>query len=434
MTAYFHSVTLDKELCMGCTNCIKRCPTEAIRVREGKAKIINERCIDCGECIRICPQHAKMAITDKLADIKKYKYPIALPAPTLYGQFGSQVNISHIIAGLLELGFYKVKEVACGSELVSQAVKKFLRTDFFPKPAISSACPAVLRLIQVKFPELINNIIPFKSPMETTASIVREEMKKEGYPTDEVGIFFISPCAAKVTAVKNPLGMQKSCVDGVIGISEIFGSLRSITENIKEVPNLQKSSWAGVGWAVSGGESSLMPEVRHLAVDGIVNVSRVLEEVVMGKLKDVDFIEGLACVGGCVGGPLTVVNPFMAKARIKSLVGPKQENLPELAESLDWRDFKWAEELKPLGVLKLDDDIAMAMQKMEALENIQKELPGLDCGSCGAPTCRALAEDIVRGQADEVDCVFKLREKVTELAERMVEISSKMPPSIGNRE
>lgn len=431
--AYFHSVTLDKELCMGCTNCIKRCPTEAIRVREGKAKIIDERCIDCGECIRICPQHAKMAITDKLASIKKYKYPIALPAPTLYGQFGSPVTINHIIAGLLELGFYKVWEVACGAELVSQAVKNFLQHNFFPKPAISSACPAVLRLIQVKFPELINQIIPFKSPMETAASIVRSEMEKEGYPTDEVGVFFISPCAAKVTAVKNPLGMQGSCVDGVIGISEIFGSLRSITENIKEVPNFQKSTSAGISWAVSGGESCLMPGVRHLAVDGIVNVSKVLEEVVMGKLKDVDFIEGLACVGGCVGGPLTVVNPFMAKARIKSLVESKKEELPELTEHPDWKDLMWLEEVKPLGVLRLDDDITAAMQKMEAMENIQKDLPGLDCGSCGAPTCRALAEDIVREQADEVDCVFKLREKVTELAERMVEISSKMPPSIGNK-
>ena len=76
----------------------------------------------------------------------------------------------------------------------------------------------------------------------------------------------------------------------------------------------------------------------------------------------------------------------------------------------------------------------MAMQKMEIMEILHKNLPGLDCGSCGAPSCRALAEDIVRGQADEVDCIFKLREKVTYLAEKMVEISSKMPPSLGKKE
>ncbi len=434
MNSYFHSVTLDKELCRGCTNCIKRCPTEAIRVREGKAKIIDERCIDCGECIRICPHHAKLALTDTLESIKKYKYPIALPAPSLYAQFNSQVPINHILAGLLELGFYRVWEVAYGAEFVSRAINQFLQKNNFVKPAISAACPAVLRLIQVKFPELINQVIPLKSPMEVTATLVREKMAKEGYSSEEVGVFFISPCAAKVTAVKNPFGMSKSAVDGVIGISGIYGLLRDKVEKIQEAPELQKATEAGVSWAVSGGESNLLTGIRRLAVDGIANVSKVLEEVVMGKLKEVDFIEGLACTGGCVGGPLTVENPFMAKERIHNLVKSQPKELPELPDILNWQDLTWEKKITPLGVLRLDEDMAMALQKMELLETLQKDLPGLDCGSCGAPTCRALAEDIVRGQADEVDCVFKLREKVTDLAEKMVQISSKMPPSIGKKE
>jgi iron only hydrogenase large subunit-like protein len=434
VNSYFHSVTLDKELCMGCTNCIKRCPTEAIRVRDGKAKIIDERCIDCGECIRICPHHAKLALTDTLDSIKKYKYPVALPAPSLYAQFNSKVSINHILVGLLELGFYRVWEVAYGAEFVSQAMNEFFQKNNFAKPAISSACPAVLRLIQVKFPELINQVIPIKSPMETTALLARETMKKDGYPPEEVGIFFISPCAAKVTAVKNPLGMSKSAVDGVIGISSIYGPLRNKVEKILEVSELQKATAAGVGWAVLGGESNLLTGIRRLAVDGIANVSKVLEEVVMGKLKEVDFIEGLACTGGCVGGPLTVENPFMAKERIISLVNSRQKQLPKLPDILNFEDLILEKKVKPLGVLRLDEDMAMALQKMEMMEVLQKDLPGLDCGSCGAPTCRALAEDIVREQADEVDCVFKLREKVTELAEKMVQISSKMPPSIGKKE
>ncbi|MFR5855793.1 MAG: 4Fe-4S dicluster domain-containing protein [Lachnospiraceae bacterium] len=82
----FHSVRLDREKCMGCTNCLKRCPTEAIRLRGGRAHIIDERCIDCGECIRVCDHHAKYAQTDPLSVIEQFKYKIALPAPSLYGQ------------------------------------------------------------------------------------------------------------------------------------------------------------------------------------------------------------------------------------------------------------------------------------------------------------------------------------------------------------
>ena len=86
MSEFFHSVTLDRDLCRGCINCVKRCPTEAIRVRDGKAKILSDRCIDCGECIRICPYHAKKPIVDPLSVMDQYEYTVALPAPSLYGQ------------------------------------------------------------------------------------------------------------------------------------------------------------------------------------------------------------------------------------------------------------------------------------------------------------------------------------------------------------
>jgi iron only hydrogenase large subunit-like protein len=434
VSSYFHSVTLDRDLCKGCTNCIKRCPTEAIRVRDGKAVIINERCIDCGECIRICPQHAKRAITDPPGIIENYEYPIAIPAPSLYGQFRSSFSVNHIIAGLLKMGFFRVWEVALGAEFVTRGINDFLSLNPFPAPAISSACPAVTRLIQVRFPELINNILPIMSPMETAARMAREEMIREGYPQDQIGIFFISPCAAKVTGIKNPVGFQSTNVDGVFAISDIYEQLGKSMKSITDVPNLQKSSGKGLGWAITGGEGQLISGLNYLAVDGIVNVTRVLEEVVMGKLKEVDYIEALACVGGCVGGPLTVENPFMAKTRIKLIAENMVKELQELPADLDRKDLMFLEKINPLEVLKLDDDMVMAMHKMENMESLQKSLPGLDCGSCGAPTCRSLAEDIVRGQADEIDCIFKLREKVTNLAESMLEISKKMPPSIGNKD
>lgn len=124
---YFHSVTLDKDRCKGCTNCIKRCPTEAIRVRDGKAKIIKEKCIDCGECVRVCPYHAKIVVTDDTEMMKNYKYKIALPAPSLYGQF-KDMTIGDILASLKTCGFDEVFEVAYAADIVSYITRIIIKT------------------------------------------------------------------------------------------------------------------------------------------------------------------------------------------------------------------------------------------------------------------------------------------------------------------
>ena len=101
----YHSVRLEKDLCKGCTNCLMHCPTEAIRVRNGRAHILDERCIDCGECIRICDYHAKIAATDSLSALKDFRYTIALPAPSLFGQFRAAQDIGVVMAALRRLGY-----------------------------------------------------------------------------------------------------------------------------------------------------------------------------------------------------------------------------------------------------------------------------------------------------------------------------------------
>ena len=115
----YHSVQLDKSRCKGCTNCLMHCPTEAIRVRDGRAHIIAERCIDCGECIRICDYHAKVAVTDKFDTIKAFRYAIALPAPSLYGQFRNLQSVQPVLSALKKIGFDDVFEVARGADIVA---------------------------------------------------------------------------------------------------------------------------------------------------------------------------------------------------------------------------------------------------------------------------------------------------------------------------
>lgn len=431
MKEYYHSVTLNKDKCRGCTNCIKHCPTEAIRVRDGMARIIDERCIDCGECIRVCPYHAKVAVTDPLSIIYKFKHRIAIPAPTLFGQFKNLSNCNKVMFALKKVGFDDVYEVARGADFSTQLLKEKLTISDIPKPLISSACPAIVRLIQVRFPNLIKHLARVESPMEIAAQMARlEYCRRYKVAEGDVGVFFITPCAAKMTSIRNPIGSEKSHVDGAISILDLYGPLSAYMKIPDNSEQLQRASSAGLSWAVTTGESQSLGIDNYLAVDGIQNVIRVLEEIENNKMPDLDFFEGLSCTGGCVGGPLTFENGYVAKNRIRLLAKgiknpePSTEELQYVKDQTDWQLNKDIIE-KP--VLKLDEDITAAIQKMETIERIYNNLPGLDCGSCGSPSCRTLAEDIVRGNASEMDCVFKLREKVRELAEQMIELSNKIP-------
>lgn len=421
-----HSVMLDPDKCVGCTTCIKHCPTEAIRVRKGRASIIDERCIDCGECIRTCPHGAKRAVSDPLSMIKDYRVKVAVPAPTLYSQYDEGRSVDRVLSGLLELGFDEIFEVAEAAEIVTAATKELLARPGLPRPLISSACPAVVRLVQLRFPSLIPHLAPLIPPMEVAARIVKERI----HPGEEgVGAFFITPCAGKVTVTRNPLGYPRSALDGVIGLRDIYLPLRAAIATAPE-RKLARAGRMGLEWARSEGECEAVGERRSISVDGIANVIGVLEALENGNIKDLVYIEALACPAGCVGGPLTVENPYIAKTRLRNLEesAPAQGIGPRRYAPLD--DLGWSEPVLPRSALVLDPDMLKALVMMEEIELRAAGLPGLDCGSCGAPSCRALAEDIVSGRAVESDCVFKLRDKVRELARELMTLEEIQPPSL----
>ena len=431
MDRFFHSVTLDKDKCLGCTNCIKRCPTEAIRVREGKAQIISERCIDCGECIRVCPHHAKKARYDHLSVLEGWKYKIAIPAPALFGQFNNLDDIDIVLTGLKQMGFDDVYEVSRGAELVSDATRKLMADGRLPKPVISSACPAVVRLIRVRFPDLCDHVLNLNAPMEVSAMMAkRAASERTGIPIEEIGAFFITPCPAKVTDIKMPIGTEGSWCDGAIAISEVFPLLSHRMDKLETVEPIGQSGLIGVSWAGSGGESAALLNEKYLAADGIENVIQELEDE---RIRELDFVELNACSGGCVGGVLCVENGYVAKARLQRL----RKYLPVSQNHLDGgvpRDMEWTEPLEFAPVLKLSQNLEEAMQMMEEIDVICEGLPGLDCGSCGAPSCRALAEDVVRGAARTSDCVFVMREQVKNVADTLSSIGGYVPSYLDSKE
>ncbi|MBO5203962.1 MAG: 4Fe-4S binding protein [Clostridia bacterium] len=416
MSSYKHSVTLDVSKCKGCTNCIKRCPTEAIRVRDGHAIIKEDKCIDCGECIRVCPYQAKKAIFDKFEDFADYKYKIALPAPALYGQFEELDDVDYILTALLECGFDAVFEVSRAAELVTEYTRRYMKREGIEKPVISSACPAIVRLIALRFPYLADNLLPLVPPIEYAAMLARKEAL-EAHPElndDDICVMFLSPCPAKISYVKNPLGVKKSAVTGSLAINDFYFKIRAKRKEIKTPLQLSKTGIIGLNWAGTGGEATSLFSDRYLAADGIENCIHVLDEIENGTIHNLEFVELNACNGGCVGGTLNVENPYIAKARLRSLRKylPISRNHPQseapLPEDIFLDDFDKI--LSGVGKSALSEDRMMAIAKMSEVESIYKALPHLDCGSCGAPNCHALAEDIIKGEADEGDCLIKLRE------------------------
>ena len=436
-TKYYHSVQLNNDKCQGCVSCVKLCPTEAIRVRNGKAEILADRCIDCGACASGCPYHAFSVKTDTLEGLSKFVYNIVLPAPSLYSQFPANVPLEDIWQGLHNLGFDEIFDVSLASEYVAKEIESYLKNyTGGRKPLISSTCPAVMRLIQVKFPELIKQVVPVLAPVEAAAIYVkREAAARKQLPTELIGVWFISPCPSKETNIRQSVDVQHTELTGSFSLSEIYGLLLKNMGGNREL-NVRTGSSYGMGWGTYGGELASAGITNGLAIHGIDNVYEILEQISMNKMPQLDYVECNACQGGCLGGLLAAENKFVAESNLRQRIRNLREQEPAdrqetMSRTMVLQDFPasaaYRKRLVPRPMMQLDDDIMEAMKKFERMEEVLCELPGLDCGACGAPSCQGLAEDIVQGKAHEIDCIFKLRASVHKLSQGMLELAKQIP-------
>lgn len=421
MIVYKHSVSLDANKCKGCTTCLRRCPTQAIRVRDGKACINPSLCIDCGECIRQCPYKAKRADFDDLDAIDRGKYLIALPAPSLFGQFANLDDADYLLQGLLDYGFDDVYEVAKAAEIVTDYTRRYIRqSDAKKRPFISTACPVVVRLVSLRFPSLRKKLVPVTPPIEVAGRLAKERAQKlhPELKEEDIKTVFISPCPAKVSWVKNTPADKKCYIDYVVSMSDLYFRLLSKMDRQKTPEIVSESGVVGIGWAASGGEASALMNDHYLAADGIENIIRVLDEIETGHFPDLEFVEMNACPGGCVGGVMAVENPYIARVRLQTLrrympVMPNyltddpDTEIPEVMLATRPGEYSSAE--------ILNADRVKSFQMLREIERIRKLLPGMDCGSCGAPTCLAHAEDIVKGESTLDDCIILMREHIQQL-------------------
>ncbi len=413
-TSRYHSIEINREKCIGCVHCMKACPTQAIRVRgDKKAKIIDWKCVDCGECLRVCPYDAIVPITTPASDLEKFKYKVALPSPVLYSQFGQHIMPNEVLSVLKEMGFDYAYDETVMCEMTSMVIEEYLDEHMGRTPLISSTCPVVVRLIQRMFPSLCHRIIPIEPPREIAARNLREEIsRRDEISKKDIGVFHITPCSAKMVSINYPESMEKSYLNGAVSIREIYNRMMMKMKRSGPLSMLQtqsRISGIGLGWAVPGGEVRGV-KYHSVSVSGVLDTIRILRDVEAGKLKDIKYLECLICPDGCLGGPLTVENRFVAKSNIlmhiRMYSGKKSVESYMVKKLYREGFFSFENEMKAKPFPALDEDRGRALRKLQLKEEYLGRLPGIDCGVCGAPDCKTLADDIVRDYAKLEDCRF----------------------------
>ena len=416
--AFFHALQINENVCEGCSHCMRVCPTEAIRVRDGKAHINENRCIDCGNCFIACPHKAVFVKQDDFEEIFKFPCRVALVPAVFLGQFKDDISVSRIYAILNEIGFQHVIETEITTPIYTEA-KNRLEREGNTKPLISSFCPAIVRLIQVKFPGLVDNIIPIKAPLDITAMYIKRKLEKDGWRPEDIGVFYVTPCAAKIAAVKSPVGEDKSSVDGVINMDSLYNRVyKKIKEqghDYKEVklPIAQLTS-DSILTSLTNGERRLAVSEHSLSIDGIDNAIEFLEKVENEEIENVDFLELRACDQSCPGGILTYNNRFLTCERMfnraRYVAGKERRGELTRAKEIE-EEHNYLLDNVDVGPVEarsisLDPDISKALEKMNKIKELERQLPQIDCGICGAPSCDALAEDIVCNGCKLSDCIF----------------------------
>jgi hypothetical protein len=244
----------------------------------------------------------------------------------------------------------------------------------------------VLRLIQLKYPDLLAHLIPIDTPRELAAKLQRRRLAAEhGLHPSEIGLFYISPCTALVDAIENPLGRRASHLDGAFSIAEVYGSL---LRSIKADPRADSNA---------------------ISVKGLDDVIYVLDRIESGTFSDADFINPYICSDGCFSGPLTVAGRYTAQRYLHQLVRQLGDPPPVKEEKiralLQTRFFDLDAAIQPRNSQPAQD-LRQAVAEQQHKKELCARLPGKDCGACGAPDCDALAADVVRGEAELGHCPF----------------------------
>jgi iron only hydrogenase large subunit-like protein len=400
------SIYTEKNDCQDCYKCVRRCPVKAIKIEDHSASIVSELCINCGYCTTICPAGAKK-IRNDYPEAKKListeKKVIAALAPSWSSEFTNH-NRSSFIQILKHLGFYEVSEVAIGAEIVSKSVAQYLKNQ---KRCIhiSSCCPTVVSFIQKYYPQHIDKITPFQSPMLAHAQYLRSLFD------EEIKIVFIGPCIAK----KNEAEEHPGIIDVAISFLELKSWMKEVSYFKADKNEINGffpfDSSDGSLYPIDGGmiksvkDNSSTVDLDFMSFSGRNSVKDVLNSLDDLTTDSPCFLELLSCNGGCINGPGCSENNSIIKKRTHIIKEyqqyaalnrgmQQQENIQLKFHTLEIKTIEHQEnEIK------------------EALKSIAKlsDKDELNCSGCGYENCKDFARALLDGKAESSMCVSYMR-------------------------
>ena len=406
-----------KARCKDCYKCLRECPVKAIEVKNHQAQIIKERCILCGRCTVVCPQNAKIVHSEKEevdALLLSGDNVVASIAPSFISSFRLQ-SFAQMEAVLLKLGFAFAEETAVGANAVTKEYAKCIATGQY-KNFITSACPALCRLIQEYHPDALKYLAPVDSPM-----IAHAKMLRQRFPGCKV--IFIGPCIAKKREAR-----ESGLIAGVLTFEDLRRLMveRGLTFPLPDAVALEgeKYGCTGIPGENPANRSKSYPirrgiihafEARpqgydYVAVDGPLNCVNTLENI--DKVSGV-FFEMNMCENACVSGPCSLVGDgegVRATVDVKRYVRRECEALPPEKEG----DREYTVDISA-AYPRIENRslIPTPEQIEEILRRTGKFKPEdeLNCGSCGYPTCREKAWAVFNGYADIDICLPYMRER-----------------------